>query len=164
MKEYQDILDDEDSELYETNCDDNLCLHMFTATEKYLGCQGVPKLNISIELECYNKGKECAELITFKKKLKKQNPFRNCFKQEGIDVTKSRIEYPRPRCNIPSKMWLASGKCSDSVAERGFDWKLPPPNRKTECSDGEGFIITHSKEAETASGAGCDCKWGRWSD
>jgi hypothetical protein len=94
MSEYQDILEDQNSELYETNCENTKCLHMFESkeNEKYLGCQGVPKLNVPIDLKCYDKGKNCSELITFKNVLKSKNPFKKCFTQEGINLVNNKIE------------------------------------------------------------------------
>ena len=166
MKEYQEILEDEDSELYETECGYK-CLHMFTATDKYLGCNGVPKLNIPLKLDCFDKGKRCAELITFGKRLKNptQNPFSNCFNQEGIILEKGRIEYPRPRCNIPNKMWLEAEKCTDTDDEKSFDWRTQNLDGSHDCIENglgdESYIISYSNEAKNKY---CDCNWGEWSE
>ena len=158
MAEYQDILTDEESELYETKCDKK-CLHMFKPKENYLGCKGVPKRDISITLECYDKGKTCSELVTFRKVLEKDNPFKNCFNQEEINLLEDTIVYPRPTCLTPDKMWLSPYSCTDSDEERNFDWKRPKYG--TSCLDEQGYIITHSQAAQSAK---CDCKWGRWSN
>ena len=166
MKEYQEILEDEDSELYETECEYK-CLHMFTAKDKYLGCNGVPKLNIPLKLDCFDKGKRCAELITFEKRLKNpsQNPFSNCFNQEGIIPEKGRLEYPRPRCNIPNKLWLEAEKCTDTDDEKSFDWRTHDLDGSHDCiedgSEDERYIISYSNEAKKKY---CNCYWGEWSN
>ena len=158
LKDYEDILKDPSSELYETDCERSDCLHMFEAKGKYLGCQGVPKMNVPIKLECYDKGKTCAELITFNKNLKHKNPFEKCLKQEGIEISKNRTDYPRPSCHIPDNMWLDADKCTDSEKERNFNWKEMEPS--SSCWDeSDSTIITHSQPASTK----CDCNWGKWS-
>eukprot|EP00092_Neocalanus_flemingeri_P002160 GFUD01002300.1.p1 GENE.GFUD01002300.1~~GFUD01002300.1.p1 ORF type:complete len:1094 (-),score=216.09 GFUD01002300.1:133-3414(-) len=157
LQEYGDILEDPSSELYETQCDDG-CLHMFEAKEKYLGCTGVPKMNIDITLECYDKGKTCSELMTFKKNMRNKNPFRKCFQQEGIDP--GEIEYPRPSCLIENNLWLDSDKCLEPLLERDFDWKNEQTTSTSCLDESDNTLITYSQPPSV-----CDCRsqWGPWS-
>ena len=161
--DFDSLLEEETSDIYEVTCPENGCTSMgYPALQEksqiYIGCDGETKLRSNVNMTCTSNGKRCPELETWKKQIDKGNRnFESCFgKQDG-----EKIVFPPAHCIRPQE-----GKVSIPKACNGendfWNWRTSSNEEKTVCwNNATSRVKLWKKECKEEK----ECKkWGSWSD
>jgi len=151
---FDQLLEKEDSDIYEINCDENGCTSMDypkkASARKYIGCDGEVKFRAEVKMSCTSFGRRCAELETWKRKVDKEElKYERCFHTGS----KEKMPFPPAHCvraengkeNMPKScdqeesFWIKSAtSCWKPETKTVKYWKRECKN-EVDCSQWGGW-------------------------
>eukprot|EP00092_Neocalanus_flemingeri_P020996 GFUD01022750.1.p1 GENE.GFUD01022750.1~~GFUD01022750.1.p1 ORF type:complete len:1002 (-),score=189.68 GFUD01022750.1:50-3055(-) len=157
FNDFDSLLEQEKSDIYEIRCPKDDCTSMKypAKKQKYIGCDGEVKYQAEVDMTCTSNGLPCPELESWKRKIcKEKKSFEPCFDGDDVDC-KVRTPFPPAQC-IPAKQGEEEMPKSCTGEERFWEGSKAKYCWKETTKTVKYWSSECQKEVECAN-------WGRWS-